>query len=140
MPVVEQLCNPRNILVQLINKEDFMIVMARGNFDVDGVPYKVFHWTLGFNEDDESLVWITLLGLPPNYFQCFILKSFGDGSRHFLKCDNATICVTRSKETRIFVEMDVSVPLKSHFWIGPPSLEASHYQEVIFEHVLAYWN
>lgn len=68
MPVVGKLCNPLNILVRLINEEDFLTVMTRGNLDVDGVPYKVFHWTPGFNKDDEPplvLVWITLLGLPP---------------------------------------------------------------------------
>lgn len=134
MPVVGQLCNPLHILVRLINEEDFLTVMTRGNSDVDGVPYKVFHWTPGFNEDDEPplvSIWITLLGLPPVYFQYSMLKSFGDGFGHFLECENATLYVMRPEGTRICVEMDVSAPLISHFWIDPPRIEKNHYQEVI---------
>ncbi|XP_042964616.1 uncharacterized protein LOC122298830 [Carya illinoinensis] len=68
--------------------------MARGYSDVNGVPYKIFHWTPGFNEEDEPPlvpVWLTIPGLPPNYFQTSMLKSFGDGLGRFLKCDNATL-------------------------------------------------
>ncbi|KAG2685520.1 hypothetical protein I3760_10G128900 [Carya illinoinensis] len=143
MPVVVQLRNSQNILVRLINEGDFVSVMARGCSDVNGVPYKIFHWTPGFNEADEpSLVpiWLTLPGLPPNYFQMSMLKSFGDGFGRFLKCDNATLCVTRPEAARICVELDVSAPLKNHFWIGSPGLESSFFQEVIFENLPMYCN
>lgn len=46
MPMVGQLRNLRNLLVRLTNEEDFISVMARGNADIQRVPYKVFHWTL----------------------------------------------------------------------------------------------
>lgn len=41
------------MLIRLSN-EDYVSVMARGNANVVGVPYKVFHWTPGFNEDEDS--------------------------------------------------------------------------------------
>lgn len=41
--MVGQLKNPRNVLVRLANEEDFIAVMARGNLDMMGVTYKVFH-------------------------------------------------------------------------------------------------
>ncbi|XP_042972861.1 uncharacterized protein LOC122304669 [Carya illinoinensis] len=143
MPVVGQLRNTRNILVRLINEGDFVSIMARGCSDVNGVPYKIFHWTPGFNEEDEPPlvpVWLTLPGLPPNYFQTSMLKSFGDGFGRFLKCDNATLCVTRPEAARICVELDVSAPLKKHFWIGSPGLESSIFQEVIYENLPVYCN
>lgn len=87
-------------------------------------------------EDEDSLrvpVWITLPGLPPNYFQESILQSIGNGFGRYLKRDNATACVTRSKAVLICVELDASLPLLKSFCLGPPGLESSHFQEVIFE-------
>ncbi|XP_042974693.1 uncharacterized protein LOC122306327 [Carya illinoinensis] len=143
MPVVGQLRNSLNILVHLINEGDFVSVTARGCSDVNGVPYKIFHWTPGFNEEAKPPlvpVWLTLPGLPPNYFQMSMLKSFGDGFGRFLKCDNDTLCVTRLETARICVELDVSAPLKNHFWIGSPGLESSFFQEVIFENLPMFCN
>lgn len=79
--------------------------MARGNANVMGTPYKIFHWTPDFDEDPESPlvhVWISLLGLPLNYFYSSILKSIGGGFGRFLTRDNATTAsVLRLEDARI---------------------------------------
>lgn len=57
----------------------------------------MFHWTPEFVEEDDSplvLVWLSLLGLPPNVFHDFILRSTGGDFERFLKRDNAKACVT----------------------------------------------
>lgn len=114
--------------------------MARGHSEIDGIPYKIFHWTPRFNEKNESpSSRLDLFGRnSTNLFQYSMLQSLGDDFSRFLKCDNATLCVTRSKVARICVEMDVPLPLKHHFLIGSLGLETSHYQEVMYQHVPAY--
>lgn len=82
------------VLIRLTNEDDFVSVMSWGHSEIMGVPYKVFHWTPDFNENVDSPVvpiWITLPGLPPNYFQPSMLKSIGDAFGNFLKWDNAIV-------------------------------------------------
>ncbi|XP_018826667.2 uncharacterized protein LOC108995543 [Juglans regia] len=110
---------------------------------MEGIAYRVFHWTPEFKEEEESPivpVWISLPGLPPNYFHGSILKSIGGGFGRILKCDNATACVTHPEVAQIYVELDLSKPLQHHFWLGPPSSASSHYQEVVYESILLFCN
>lgn len=130
-----QLCNPRNVLVRMSIEDDFINAMVRGNSEIHGVHFRVSHWTPDFVEEEDSplvLVWVTLPGLPPNYFQESMLSSIGNGFGRYLKRDNAMACVTRPMVAHICVEIDVSKPLRKSFWLGPPGLVSSHYQEVIF--------
>ncbi|XP_041004168.1 uncharacterized protein LOC121249532 [Juglans microcarpa x Juglans regia] len=141
VPVVGQLKNPRNVLIRISNEEDFNSVMVRGNSEVEGVLYRVFHWMPNFIEEEDSPwvpVWLTLSGLPPNYFHESILRSIGGGFGRFLKRDNVTACVTHSEAAHICVEMDVSKPLRHSFWLDNSGLETSHCQEVIFEMLPAF--
>lgn len=69
-----------------------------------------------------------------------ILKSIGRGFGHFLKHDNVKACVTRPEVARICVEMDISKPLRHHFWLGPPSMISSHFQDVVYESILPFCN
>lgn len=55
-----------------------------------------------------------------------------------MKCDNATTCVTRLEEARICVKMDISKPLCHHLWLGLSGPESSHYQEIVYESILAF--
>lgn len=73
--MVGQLRNPRNVLVRISNKEDFITVMARGNAKLAGIPYKISHWMPNFIEE-EDLPWP---GLPPNFFHELSLRSIGGG-------------------------------------------------------------
>lgn len=41
MPVVGELKNHCNLLVRLSTEDDF--VMARGNADIQGFPFRIFH-------------------------------------------------------------------------------------------------
>ncbi|XP_035543856.1 uncharacterized protein LOC118347890 [Juglans regia] len=58
-----------------------------------------------------------------------MLTSIGNGFGRYLKRDNATACVTHLEAARICLEIDVSKPLRKSFWLGPPGLASSHYQE-----------
>lgn len=92
-------------------------------------------------EDEDSPwlpVWMTLPGLPSNYFLESMLRSIGDGFGKYLKRDNAAACVTQPKAAQICVELDISSPLRHSFWLGPPHGASSHFQEIFYEAVPSY--
>lgn len=72
-------------------------------------------------------MWMTLSGLPLNFFHELILRSIGGGYGWFLKRDNANACLTHLKVARICIEINVSKPLCHSFWLGTSRLENGHY-------------
>lgn len=80
--------NSCNVLVRMLKEDDFISVMARGNSEMLGSHFRVFHGTPYYLEDEDSPwapVWLTLPGLPPNYFQESMLRSIGNGFGRYLK-------------------------------------------------------
>ncbi|XP_042944814.1 uncharacterized protein LOC122278694 [Carya illinoinensis] len=112
---------PRNVFVRLSLDDDFVKAFARESCEINGVPYRVFHWTTNFHEDQEPIcvpVWITLPGLPPNFYHESFLRNITAPIGRFLKRDNPTRCATRTDGARLCVEMDVTKePIKA-LWIG----------------------
>ncbi|XP_035540225.1 uncharacterized protein LOC118344211 [Juglans regia] len=125
----------------MISEEDCNKALSREVNDIDGIPYRPFHWTPEFKEEEEpSLVpvWIVLPGLPPNYYHESFLKILTAPIGRFIRSDNSTRCVTRTDGARICVEMDVAkTPLLS-FWIGMPGLGTSRKQEIVYEALPAF--
>lgn len=66
MPVVGQLKNPQNILVRFTNEDDFFSVISRGNSEITGAPYRVFHWTPNFVEQ-RRLTAGSSMGVPSRF-------------------------------------------------------------------------
>lgn len=52
--MIGQLHNPCNVLVRIAKEEDFISVMATGNFKVHGISFRVFHWTPEYVEDEDA--------------------------------------------------------------------------------------
>lgn len=84
------------------------------------------------------LVWINLLGLPPNYYQDSFLRNIVAPIGKYLKRDNPTRCATRTKGARVCVDMDVSKEPVMSIWVGMPRQLNSFIQEVTYETLLAY--
>lgn len=84
-------------------------------------------------------MWITFLGLPPNFYHESFLRSITTPIGRFLKRDNPTRCATCMDGARVCIEMDVTKdPLKA-LWIGTPRNPQSFYQEIEFETLPAYF-
>lgn len=114
---------PRNVFIRMSSEEDFIKALTREATDIDGAIYRVFHWTTEFQEDKEPVkvpVWISLPGLPPNYYQDSYLRNITAPIGQYLKRDNPTKCATRTEGARICVEMDVSKEPLAAIWIGIP--------------------
>ncbi|XP_041027001.1 uncharacterized protein LOC121267217 [Juglans microcarpa x Juglans regia] len=141
LPVVSSMLRPRNIFVRMLNEADFSKALSRDVCEIHVSFYLVFHWSPEFNEDAEPSrvpVWLSLPGLPPNYYREAFLKILMAPIGTFILWDNPTRCATRTDGARLCVEVDATKALLNHFWIGVPGLPASRKQEVIYETLPAY--
>ncbi|XP_042983245.1 uncharacterized protein LOC122312650 [Carya illinoinensis] len=137
--VVSSMGKNKHVFVRLTSEEDFNKAFSRETSEVNGVPYRVFHWTPGFTEGEESPivpVWVMLPGLPPNYYHDSILKILTAPLGNFIRSDNSTRCATRTDGARVCLEMDASRQHLDFFWIG--ALGSGFRQEVVFKTLPAY--
>ncbi|XP_042944787.1 uncharacterized protein LOC122278668 [Carya illinoinensis] len=135
-PIVPSMLRPRNVFIQLSTEEDFVKALTREATDINGVVYRVFKWTTDFQEDKEPVfvpVWISLPGLPPNYYHDSFLRCITASLGRYLKRDNPTKRATRTEGARVCIEMDVSKEPLRAFWIGIPRQPHSFLQQVIYE-------
>ncbi|XP_041028006.1 uncharacterized protein LOC121267981 [Juglans microcarpa x Juglans regia] len=110
--VVSSRSKNRNMFVRLTSEDDFNKAFSREACDINGVPYRVSHWKLGFTEEEETpfvLVWVMLPGLPPNFYHESILKILTAPLGKFIRSDNSTRCATRTEGARVCLEMDASI-------------------------------
>ncbi|XP_035541522.1 uncharacterized protein LOC118344586 [Juglans regia] len=141
MPMVSAMQRPRNVFVRMANEMDFNKALSRESCEVNGVFYRPFAWTPEFDENHEPPcvpVWVFLPGLPPNFFQPSVLKMLTAPIGRLIRCDNSTICATRTDGARVCVEVDSSKTPISSFWIGKPGVPKSRRQEIVYETLPAY--
>ncbi|XP_035549697.1 uncharacterized protein LOC118349401 [Juglans regia] len=140
-PVVSAMRRPRNVFVRMSNDVDFTKALSREVCEINGIFYRVFRWSPEFNEDAEPSrvpVWISLPGLPPNFYQESFLKMLMAPIGTFIRRDNPTRCATRTDGARLCVEVDAAKPPLSHFWIGVPGVSSSRKQEIVYETLPAF--
>ncbi|KAF5469004.1 hypothetical protein F2P56_013109 [Juglans regia] len=140
-PVVSSMRRLRNVFVCMANEVDFTKALSRDVCEINGSFYRVFRWTPEFIEDDEPSrvpVWLSLLGLPPNFYSEAFLTILMAPIGTFIRRDNPTRCATRTDGARLCVEVDEAKEPLSHFWIGAPGLPLSRKQQVVYETPPAY--
>ncbi|KAF5458516.1 hypothetical protein F2P56_022539 [Juglans regia] len=140
-PIVFSMRRPRNVFVRMANEVDFTKALSRDVCEINGSFYRVFHWTPEFTEDDEPSrvpVWLSLPGLPPNFYSEAFLTILMASIGTFIRGDNPTRCATRTDGARLCVEVDAAKEPLSHFWIGAPGLPSSRKQQVVYETLPAY--
>ncbi|KAF5462891.1 hypothetical protein F2P56_018859 [Juglans regia] len=141
IPVVSSMRHPRNVFVRMANEADFTKALSRDVCEINGSFYRAFRWSPEFNEDDEPSrvpVWLSLLGLPPNFYHEGFLKILMAPIGMFIRRDNPTRCATRTGGARLCVEVDAAKMPLTHFWIGAPGLATSQKQEVVYETLPTY--
>ncbi|XP_040996123.1 uncharacterized protein LOC121242304 [Juglans microcarpa x Juglans regia] len=139
--VVSTMWRPRNVFVRMASEEDCMRALSREACDIDGIPYRAFHWTPNFKEQEEPSIvpiWIELPGLPPNFYHESFLKILTAPIGRFIRRDNPMRCATRTDGARICVEMDAAIEPLSHFWFGTPGLGSSRKQDIVYETLPAF--
>ncbi|KAF5468915.1 hypothetical protein F2P56_013023 [Juglans regia] len=141
IPVVSSMRRPRNVFVCMANEVDFTQALSQEVCEINGNFYCAFRWSPDFNEDaapSRVPVWVTLPGLPPNFYQEAFLNILMAPIGSFIRRDNPTRCATRTDGACLCVAVDAAKPLLSHFWIGAPGLPSSRKQEIIYETLPAY--
>ncbi|XP_042964725.1 uncharacterized protein LOC122298948 [Carya illinoinensis] len=96
--VVSSMSKNQNVFICLISEEDFNKAFSREACEINGVPYRAFHWTPRFTEEEETpfvLVWVMLSSLPPNFYHDSILKIIMAQIGKFIRSDNSTRCTIR---------------------------------------------
>ncbi|KAF5466244.1 hypothetical protein F2P56_016189 [Juglans regia] len=125
MPVISAMQRPRHVFVRMANEVDFCKALSRESCEINGVFYRPFAWTPDFDESFEPPcvpVWVFLPGLPPNLYQPSVLKMLTAPIGSFVRCDNSTVCATRTDGARVCLQVDSSKEPISHFWIGKPGV------------------
>ncbi|KAG7941496.1 hypothetical protein I3843_16G046700 [Carya illinoinensis] len=139
-PIASSMRRPSNVFVRMANDADFTKALCRDVCEINGIPYRAFRWTPDFTEDEEPSkvpVWISLPGLPPNFYCESFLNILMASIGTFIRWDNPMRCA-RTDGARLCVEVDAAKELLGHFWIGAPRLSSSRKQEVVYEALPAY--
>ncbi|KAF5442897.1 hypothetical protein F2P56_035507 [Juglans regia] len=140
-PVVSAMRRQRNVFVRMANEVDFTKALSREVCEINGIFYRAFRWSPEFNEDAEPSrvpVWVSLPGLPPNFYQESFLKILMPPIGTFIRRDNPTRCATRTDGARLCVEVDAAKPPLSHFWIRASGPSSSRKQEIFYETLPAF--
>lgn len=54
--VVSSMSKNRNVFVRLTSEDDSNKAFSRETSEINGVPYRVFHWMPGYPEEEESSI------------------------------------------------------------------------------------
>ncbi|XP_041025527.1 uncharacterized protein LOC121265935 [Juglans microcarpa x Juglans regia] len=139
--VVSSMRKPRNVFLKFSKEDDFLKAFSREACDVEGVPYRFFHWMTDFSEDVEPAcvpVWVILLGLSLNFYHESFLRNLLLPIGRYIRQDNSTRCATRTDGARVCVEMNATAEPHHGFWIGAPRQPNSRFQVIKYETLPAY--
>lgn len=80
-----------------------------------------WYWAPNFDPvgdtTEKVLVWVKFLGLPMEYYDHTFLFRIGEKIGTPKKIDDATSLMSRGKFARLCVEVDITKPLLSKFWL-----------------------
>lgn len=133
--------HPRNIVLRLSSESNIVKAFSHESCEMNGVLYHAFHWTPYFNDDQEPSsipIWISLPGLPPNFYQESFLHILTTPIGRFIRCDNPTCCATQTDGARLCLEIDVAKEPLPYFWIRALGLASSRKQEIMYEMLPVY--
>ncbi|XP_043717831.1 uncharacterized protein LOC122665759 [Telopea speciosissima] len=129
----------RHLLFKFSNHSDFVRVWLKEQIHVRGFLLRFLKWSSGFMAGWESPVvpiWVSLPGLPINFYQGNFLSSIAGTIGKALRVDSATINCTRTVAARVCVEIDLRKSLPDRVWIGYGS--GGFYQKVLYERLPSY--
>lgn len=112
--------NARHILVTTQSEDDCNKAMTRDQFRTDDAMFRIFHWTLNYDTQKESLIVqrrIWLLGLPSNYLAS-CLNGIDISISKCYSVDEKSSNRSNPAYGRICIEVDLSKILSNKVWIG----------------------
>lgn len=103
------------------NLEDYNHVLLNGQWLIDDHYLTIRTWVPNFIPDNEPIkfltAWVRIPHLAVEYFDSSFLHRVGSKIERVIKVDKTTAMAERGKCTRLCIEIDLSKPLLSKFWL-----------------------
>ncbi|XP_021726906.1 uncharacterized protein LOC110731183 [Chenopodium quinoa] len=101
--------------------DDYNHVLTQGPWMLDDNYLTIRKWVPNFIPDDAPLrfltAWVRIPNLSVEYFDKEFLLKVGNKIGKVVRIDNNTAMAQRSQFTRLSIELDLSKPLLSKFWL-----------------------
>ncbi|XP_048501488.1 uncharacterized protein LOC125497832 [Beta vulgaris subsp. vulgaris] len=111
----------RYYIARFTNTEDYNFVLAQGPWMIDDCYLTIRKWVPNFVPDESPLkvltAWVRIPNLSVEYFDTQFLHKVGSKIGKVLRVDRTTAQADRGQFTRISVEIDLTKPLLSKFWL-----------------------
>ncbi|XP_043714595.1 uncharacterized protein LOC122662953 [Telopea speciosissima] len=137
--VIISTLDPRHVLLRFVDHSDFVKVWLKESLHIKGFPVRFMKWTSDFTSGWESPfvpIWITIPGLPINFYHGNFLLCIAGTIGKPLKVDGATGNCIRIVAARVYVELDLRNPIPSKIWIGCGG--DGFFQKVVVERLPSY--
>ncbi|KAF8369558.1 hypothetical protein HHK36_032421 [Tetracentron sinense] len=124
----------RHMLIRFESEAEYLSLWIKEFCYMEGQMVRFIKWTPFFLAGSEPTVvpiWITLPGLPINFFNPKDLKAIGNIVGKVLKVDGPTKSLSRPSMARVCIEIDVSKTKIERFWLGLHT--SGRWQPIVYE-------
>lgn len=108
-------------IARFTNKADYNYVVTQGPWMLDDSYLTIRKWVPNFVPDDSPITvltaWVLIPNLAVEYFDINFLNKIGSKIGKVLRVDRNTAQAERGQFTRLSVEIDLTKPLLSKFWL-----------------------
>ncbi|XP_021849548.2 uncharacterized protein [Spinacia oleracea] len=109
-------------VARFTNSADYNFVLSQGPWMLDDNYLTIRKWVPNFVPDDEPIkvltAWVRIPNLSVEYFDINFLNKIGSKIGKVLRVDKSTAQADRGKFTRLSIEIDLTRPLLSKFWLN----------------------
>lgn len=93
----------------------------RGPWNINGLTFQISQWQpffeLATTKLTKAIVWVQLHNLPFELWDGQTLDSITEPLGKLLKVDELTSSLSRARFARVYLEIDLTSPLKRGFWL-----------------------
>ncbi|XP_021838157.2 uncharacterized protein [Spinacia oleracea] len=112
----------RYFVARFTNSSNYNFVLSQGPWMLDDNYLTIRKWVPNFVPDEESIkvltTWVRIPNLSVEYFDINFLNRIGSKIGKVLRVDRSTAQADRGKFTRLSIEIDLTKPLLSKFWLN----------------------
>ncbi|KAL2945369.1 hypothetical protein RDABS01_006127 [Bienertia sinuspersici] len=108
-------------VARFTNAEDYNHVLTGGPWMIDDHYLTIRKWVPNFIPDNEPIkvltAWVRIPNLAVEYFDTKFLHKVGSNIGKVIKIDKTTAAAKRGQFTKLCIELDLTKPLLSKFWL-----------------------
>lgn len=108
-------------IARFSNDADYQYVLTQGPWLIDDNYLTIRKWVPNFVPDEAPIkvltAWVRIPNLAVEYFDTTFLHKIGSKIGRVLRVDKTTTQAERGQFTRLSVEIDITKPLLSKFWL-----------------------